>query len=398
MNPMSMTADTTPSGTADSGHPWTLIAVAFILSRFLSLLASVLPWIFLHGVGSPGGGMPIRQPWGAAITRSVFQADSGYYMSIVQHGYARVPFSPLHQQNWPFFPLYPWLVRYLGDALGHHYMLTGVLISNAAFLAFLYFLYRWVDAKWGRSKASLSVWLAAFWIDTPDAIAFRAGSLFLMLVMLFFLNLDTGNWRWAMVFGALASLTRPTGLVLAVPYGVWCVQTRPSWATRLVQALLGLPLALGFVVVGILDKLYTGNALAFLEIQYAWNRLRTYPFHYLGHWLLHLSLTDQGGWDFGAVSAGFLALGLVTSWWMYRTRPRDWEGVAYAGLTTVAAASWTSLMGVVRFISQIPHIYAGLALWAAESPVRRQAILLTVASLAMLYSVLWGLGIYAVLS
>jgi hypothetical protein len=75
-------------------------------------------------------------------------ADSGWYETIVDHGYEARAFSTDRQANWAFFPLYPLLTRFLGPKnvvgrSGNHWI--GFLLSNVFTLIGLLVLHDLVE-------------------------------------------------------------------------------------------------------------------------------------------------------------------------------------------------------------------------------------------------------------
>lgn len=73
--------------------------------------------------------------------------DYGWYLSIATGGYSMD--SPANQPdatNLSFFTAYPYLVRLFATMLSAEPRLTGMVISDVAFLAALFYLYRYCRA------------------------------------------------------------------------------------------------------------------------------------------------------------------------------------------------------------------------------------------------------------
>lgn len=136
--------------------------------------------------------------------------DSAWYLAIAQGGYD-------HQlARTEFFPLYPFLMRWVGAAVGSD-LVAGILISCLAFAVALVLLYRLAALELGAQAARACVLLLAF---SPMAWAFSAvytESLFLALSIGCILRARAGSWAWAGILGALAAATRAEGLTLVVP-------------------------------------------------------------------------------------------------------------------------------------------------------------------------------------
>jgi hypothetical protein len=146
--------------------------------------------------------------------------DAGWYLLIVHQGY-KPTLGAATAPRAAFFPLYPLLVRAL-SALLVPSVLAGVLISVLALGVALYALHRLTALEANgtagpREVARLAVMVTAF---APMAFFFSAvysESLYLALSIGVFWFARKGRWAWAGALGALASATRPTGVLLIAP-------------------------------------------------------------------------------------------------------------------------------------------------------------------------------------
>ena len=369
----------------------------FGLSRLWLFGVEVFVQVFTHGIRTPSGSLHFNQPWLILLNHVVYTADSGWYMSIVTGGYTHQPFSTRVQANWAFFPGYPAIVRFLGNVFGHHYLVVGVIISNLSFWGFMVCLWVWVARRQGGHRADFAIFLAAMWPTSPYTMAFRADSLFMLTVILFWVFLDGERFSLAAVLGLLASLIRPTGVLLAVPYLVAVWQHRPRWAERFTLGMRAGTFGTGLITTAAIDQHCTGNLLAFSAIQQAWGRHLTWPFHWVIRWMSHPTITDQYGWDLGVMSVCVIFLGLVVTLALYRNR-RRWPDTTYVGIITLTTVMWTTMLGTVRFMAQIPQVYVTVADWAGGSNYRRDLVLIGITMLGTFYAVLWALGISAVMS
>lgn len=151
-----------------------------------------------------------------------YRWDTGWYMAIAIHGYS------LSAKTVIFPPLYPLLVRFLGGLLGGEYLIAGLIISNLALVGSLYLLYLLANEAFSKTTARKSlVWLILF----PGAFFYVAAyseSLYLLLVLLSFFAAHRRMWWLAGIASLLATLTRLTGWVLAVPIA-WEALTSTGW-------------------------------------------------------------------------------------------------------------------------------------------------------------------------
>jgi hypothetical protein len=148
--------------------------------------------------------------------------DAGWYFSIVSHGYTTAPQNAFGQTNTAFFPLYPLVIWLAKHVIGQHPFITGLIVSNAAFLGALILLYRLVGDHYGRTIATRTLILLAIF---PFAFYFStmySESLFLLAVVAAFFFGERQRWLLAGLCAAAAGATRLVGVLtilgLAVLY------------------------------------------------------------------------------------------------------------------------------------------------------------------------------------
>jgi hypothetical protein len=145
---------------------------------------------------------------GNALAAPAVRWDSNWYVDISQHGYRHEHIEPA------FFPLYPLLVRGVGEVTGS-VVVAGVAISLVAWLVALVLLHRLTELEIDGASARRAVVLLAFF---PTALFFSAvytEALFLALELGAFVAARRGRWAWAGVLGGLGAATRNTGWLLA---------------------------------------------------------------------------------------------------------------------------------------------------------------------------------------
>ncbi len=200
--------------------------------------------------------------------------DTSWYIDIAQRGYAwkkAVGTSPT-----AFFPLYPMLIRGFVTVTHRSYLTAALVISNAAFLAALLYLWRLAALELGREVAGRTVlYIAVF----PTALFFFAGyteSLFLFLTVACFFHLRRGDWWLAGIFGALASATRVTGVLLALPLAYeYARSCEFSYRRFDLNAFSILLVPAGLVAFMLYLHATVGDALAFTHNQAAWQKVFT---------------------------------------------------------------------------------------------------------------------------
>lgn len=136
--------------------------------------------------------------------------DTNFYLQIATQGY-------VNRQTMAFFPLYPLLIRGLTFVTTNP-IISGMLISNVAELFMFVILYRLVEEEFGKERAYYTV---LFFSIFPSAFFFSGvytESLFLCFSILTFYQIRRGRWLAAGLCACLASLTRPDGVYLAIPF------------------------------------------------------------------------------------------------------------------------------------------------------------------------------------
>src|SRR6266550_4351130 len=149
--------------------------------------------------------------------------DTLHYVEIAHNGYTML-------SNTVYFPLFPLLMHSVGFLLGGSTIAdyaAGLIIANSCFYGVLVLFYLLVSKDFGHAIAKYTLIYLAF---APYALFFFIAyteSLFLLLTLAVFLFLHHGkplDWWLAGLCGFLGALTRPTGIILIVPFLVLFIQ------------------------------------------------------------------------------------------------------------------------------------------------------------------------------
>lgn len=137
--------------------------------------------------------------------------DACWYMKIATYGYEP------GERAVAFFPLFPALVRAVGTITTVPYPVAGLIVSALGYVAAMTGLLRLVTASHGLriarwSMRYLSLFPAAFFLFAPFTEATFLASAVWCLVFA-----RERRWGLALLLGGLAGLTRPQGVLLAVP-------------------------------------------------------------------------------------------------------------------------------------------------------------------------------------
>jgi Gpi18-like mannosyltransferase len=219
--------------------------------------------------------MPFRREKFAEI----FAAwDSAWYFDIASRGYH---FNPDGQSSIAFFPLYPMLMRAVAWPLGgtdKMLWVAGIVVSCVAFALALLAVHRFTRQVFrDREAARRAVLYLAVFPFSLFLTRIYAESVFLLTSVLAISRAYDGRWWRAGMWGALATLARPNGMLIGLPLALMALGGRPA-ARELVRrfvALLPVPLALG----GYCVYVYTlaGDPLAWLSSQAHWGYSLGHP-------------------------------------------------------------------------------------------------------------------------
>ena len=278
--------------------------------------------------------------------------DAVHYLTIATQGYAGTDMA--------FFPLFPFLIRVLGNLVGNH-LVAGLLISNVSFFFALLFLYRLLEREYDRPVARRAIFYVSIF---PSAFFFSAvytESLFFMLTVASFYYLRTHRMWIAGAIGFFAAMTRVEGVLLAVPFLIeWYLQYKPRLKQHLMRlAPCGLiPLGL-FAYMAYLWVL-VGDPLYFSHVQIHWDRHFAPPWVSLINAFHKIAVATQGqtianqGME---VAFTLLMIGVLVVGWK-QLRP---SYIAYMALSILVPMSTSSLMSMPRFALVLFPMYAILA-------------------------------------
>ena len=248
---------------------WRIVLGWWVFSRLVTLGA----FLCLHVAGPRGflGAQYYRSPFGL-----LGAWDGVWYERVAAHGYLLIPG---RQSDTAFFPLYPILLRGL-HAFELPYTATGAIISNIALAVALVAFYELSRKVVSEELALRSTVFAAI---APMAFVYSMSypeSMLLALVAIALLAAFSHRWWLAAAAGALAGLTRPEAVMLAIPIAAyaWSQRSRLDGRRRgiALAAVSAAPVAVATFPV------YLGWALhdtqAWQQSQAAWGR----HFHLLG--------------------------------------------------------------------------------------------------------------------
>ncbi len=281
--------------------------------------------------GRNGAAAAVRMSWQDVITGWV-KLDSAYFLSIAQTGY--------HSRNptAAFYPGYPALIRAASYLCLGNMVAAALLVSNVALLAALVVLYRLTAREYDVPTARRAVLYLCLFPTAFFLFIAYSEAVFLLAVVGALALARSRHWGWAALAGIAATLTRSTGIVVAIALAVEAIhqtvedrrssaptaswrELAPRAAGRLVASAAPLAGAAGYLLFW---QLRFHNWAYPLQVEKAnWGRQFSWPWMTLLHGLKaavwHASLVSHGWptFDFALTFVG-LALGV---WVAFRTRP-----------------------------------------------------------------------------
>ena len=283
----------------------------FLVTYLGSLL---LPKIANSGVGAIGEGKQFD------FWASWAQWDGGHFYNIAQRGYVL-------ESDFAFMPLYPQLVKFLNPLFGGNLIWTGLIISNLAFLLFLWLFFKWQQEKFGQKIAYTSLVTFLVFPTTFFAVAFYSEGFFLLLVVIFFLFLEKKNYLAAILAGSAASVTRLTGLFLVLAFIYSYLVNIKLNVKRIINLVFYLAIALLPIILWIISLfIVSGDLWKFVAVQSLWQREIQDPLSTIfGYFWAFVSgqnrpLNDYFDWGLAMLFLSTLILGIKkipSSLWIF---------------------------------------------------------------------------------
>lgn len=283
--------------------------------------------------------------------------DACWYVKIATYGYRP-------EGDGGFFPFVPFLLSVVGTLLGGSFVLAGLVVSAVALVLALWGVHRLVaptssDRVARRAMAYLTIFPGALFLLAPFSEA-----VFLALAAWTLDAARRGSWMLAGLLALLAGLTRPVGILMAVPLAWLAYRAWRDRGGRLPEALSVVTVAAPAIGFGAFAA-FASYATAESPLEQA-GRMGSSSFH--PPWEVaaaSLRWTVERGDPLQAVNLGLLALfvGLVALG--ARRLPMDLTLYAASLLAVLATRiNPIPLSGTTRYLSVVFPALVVLALFA----------------------------------
>lgn len=338
---------------------------AWLASRAVVLVGLALAKLAVAGGGIGGTAAELQSRAG------LMAWDAGWYAAIAEHGYGGVAEEALR-----FFPLWPGLGQ-LGHLVGVPVAWTLGIGASLAFLAGLVVFDQLGAAVGmvGRERA-VSIWLMSL---APGAVAtvlgYAEGFLVLLASACLCLlyrsppRLEAARWASIAGLGFLAGLTRPVGLLLAVPIGIEAWRQRSGARLLPLQALAAASPLLGTAAYLLWVGSAFGDPLLPLRIQTEAGRHGALGDPISG--LVHAVSLAASGHLSALVHLAWVAAAVVAIWVGRRAVPLSATSLSVA--VVLLALCGSNLDSFERYLLASPPLFL-----AAAAALRSKRISITV--------------------
>lgn len=353
--------------------------------------------IFLLGAGSRVGlllaGMAaaILLSDGGLTWEGAFQQlqrwDAAHYIRLIEEGYQGYTENGQHLFL-VFFPGYVWAVRLLRLVIPST-ALAGTALSCLCYGGACCYLYRLAgEAYNGRVARDALLYMSLFPFSFFSGLVMTEG-LFLLATTGACWYAWRGKWLAFGLFGALAALTRMTGLLVIAVGVIRLLEVyRPleppvgkslgrCWKPLLLRLPLTLLPAAGTLLYLLLNLWVDGDPFAFASHQEHWHQGYLWisqVVEYIGRYLGD-NLGSSFGWAVWAPALALFVVGLALLYWAALRKGHPAGLLAYGFCFFVATYSLSWLLSAGRYLSTCFVLFLFLAKLTQRRPALRAALL-----------------------
>jgi Gpi18-like mannosyltransferase len=340
------------------------VALAFAVSRIIFYSVAIIAFLTIPEYS--GDAYTPREFETHPLIDASLRWDAGWYIDIARDGYE---WTGAGEESVAFFPLFPMLLKagllVIPDSLLY---LFAVLLNHAIFFVALIPVWLYASRFGGRQVAQRTLLLLCLF---PTGFFFNAvytESLFLLVSAITLLALHRSHFVLAGTVGFLTSLTRPTGVLLGLPFLIQLWRQRSDdWKESLIR---GWPIVLvpaGLVAYMAYLWIAFGRPLGFLEVQEAWGHVQMLPTTAIIESFRYLAETETRDvfYVMGAVNTFLTVWALVMAFVIIRSDSLG-SSFALAAVLMPLAAGVESMpvVSMARYVLVLFPLFIPLAIWS----------------------------------
>jgi Gpi18-like mannosyltransferase len=190
--------------------------------------------------------------------------DGAWYRKIATSGYEYINDGKYH--TIAFFPLFP-IIAHGVMFFGLPFEIAATLVNNLALLGALWVMYHWMQERYGITTARWTTAVLAWCPLSLFGTVIYSEGLFLLFTTAALRAFDKSQYARAGLWGAMATATRSTGLMLVPSFLIvaW-KENRPKGAYFAAFAT-----TVGLLLFSLYCALVFGDFIAFVSVQQAWD-------------------------------------------------------------------------------------------------------------------------------
>lgn len=286
--------------------------------------------------------------------------DSNWYISLTNYGYTKAKLIDVHPPaNWPFFPLYPLVLK--GSQLFVMHKISiytlGIILSNIMMMIGIIYFYLFTSKKFDEDISFLACILLLFFPTSFYYSIIYTESLFFMLFSMGIYYTLKKNWPATIFIASMLAITRPVGVFFTI-IPLWEFYKNMNYDFKKLfnnlntYAFLAIPVPL-LIFLTYMQRM-TGSWLSPLVEQKNWGRTSK-PFHEIITFILNPYIYKE--WDLGVITAFLIVLVIFTLPIIYKKLGFGYFAFSLASLLLPISSGLSSLP---RYILSIVPVFIAL--------------------------------------
>lgn len=306
--------------------------------------------------------------------------DSGYYRSIIYHGYDLVRHSDDGQANWAFFPVFPLIGKFLVLLFQSEYSI--IIFNQLLMFLSLLMLYNYTVKHYNQRTAMLAILFMAIGSENIYLASIYTESLFIFLSLTTLILIDRRYFYFAAIICGVLSGVRTQG-ILILPLVLLNYFKYIKWQVSIKSVsnaiLLGSLSCLGLLAFMAYLKFHINDPLAFYHIQSSFGRLNKSWLHPIDSFN---SLLDGGNQLDKLLS--IISVFIVIHFY----RIRKYNELLFFSLCFIIEFASKSLQSYSRFFFANYAVYIFLGIYCKDR-LRLIFILISICLLTISFMYLW---------